>query len=156
MTRDDLDRQILAELQQDGRRSFREIGRRLNVSERAVRQRVRRLENDGTLRILAFVDPRTLGASVLAMTLAKIDGEAYESIVDTVASWQEVTYVSSLIGHHDLYIQVVCRDNDELARFGHRLRALSGVRDSETMIETAVHKFTYLYPDSVLGAAERE
>lgn len=157
MTRDDVDRQILVELQQDGRRSFREIGRRLGVSERTVRQRVRRLESDGTLRIFAFVDPRALGASVLAMVLVKIDGDASESVIDAVVTWPEVAYVSSLIGHRDLYIQVVCRDNEELAHFGSKLRALPGVRDSETMVESSVHKFTYLYPDSVLrGEDERE
>ena len=47
------------------------------------------------------------------------------------------------MGRADLYLQVICADNDALWNLLGRLRSLPGVRETETMHEMAVHKFTY-------------
>ena len=49
---DDLDRQIVHELHRDGRRAFRDIGRHLGVPEATVRSRVRRMQENRSLRII--------------------------------------------------------------------------------------------------------
>ena len=147
-TLDTVDRAILRELQEDGRRPFREIARKIGVSERTVRARARRMGDDGVLRIIAFADPVRLGHSVLALVLIRVDASGHDRVVETVASWPEVSYVSSLVGRADLYIQVMCRDNDELWRLvTQRLRALEGVIETETMLEVKVHKFVYSHPE---------
>jgi Lrp/AsnC family transcriptional regulator, regulator for asnA, asnC and gidA len=140
---DDTDRAILQELQEDGRRSFRAIARSVGVSEGTVRTRVRRIEEEGALRILAFVDPSRLGQSVLAGVLVRCDTESLEAFTDTVVAMPEVTYASSLLGRADFYIQVVCTDNDALWEIVRRVRAITGVRETETLLEMQVHKFTY-------------
>jgi Lrp/AsnC family transcriptional regulator, regulator for asnA, asnC and gidA len=140
---DDADRAILRELQEDGRRSFRAIARRVGVSEGTVRARVRRLEDAGTLRILAFVDPSRLGDSVLAGVLVRCAAESLDAFTDIVVAMPEVTYASSLLGRADVYIQVICTDNDALWEVVRRVRAITGVRETETLLEMQVHKFTY-------------
>jgi Lrp/AsnC family transcriptional regulator for asnA, asnC and gidA len=148
---DRLDREIIRQLQEDGRRPFREIARSLGVSEATVRSRFRRLEDSGVLRILAFADPFRLGGSVLALVLLRVESDAHVRVAQTLASWPEVTYVSSLMGRSDIYAQVVCRDNEALwSLVGERLRTLEGVLETETMLEMKVHKFTYQY-DGLLG-----
>lgn len=149
MNPDDLDRQILVELQQDGRRPFREIGRRLGVSERTVRLRVKRLQDEGALRILAFIDPHALGTHVLAALLVRVESRHHDDVVGALASWPEVSYVSSLLGEADVYAQVICHDNDALWKLvAGRLRTLDGVEDVQVHLEMAVHKFSYAYPDA--------
>lgn len=140
---DATDEAILAELQHDGRTAYREIARAVAVSEGTVRARVRRLRDAGVLQILAFVDPSRVGDSVLALVLARVDAVEHEAVAGTVAAWPEVTYVSSLIGRTDLYLQVIAADNRALWEVVGRLRALTGVRDTETSIEMQVHKFAY-------------
>jgi Lrp/AsnC family transcriptional regulator for asnA, asnC and gidA len=141
---DEVDWAILAELQQDGRRAFREIARNLDLSERTVRGRVHRMRQNGTLRILAFADPVHLGHSTLAMVLLRVETAALDRIVETVTGWPEVSYVSTLLGRPDLYLQVICRDNDELWNLvTHRLGEIEGILETETMLEIAVHKFSY-------------
>jgi Lrp/AsnC family transcriptional regulator for asnA, asnC and gidA len=150
---DEIDRGILRQLQEDGRRSFREIARAIDVSERTVRTRVRRMQDTGLLRFLAFVDPRQVEDGVLALVLLRVRVEAHDQVVETLTSWQEVTYVSTLMGRADIYAQVVCRDNEELWHLvGQRLRGLDGVVETETMTEMQVHKFTYAY--RALGRGE--
>jgi Lrp/AsnC family transcriptional regulator for asnA, asnC and gidA len=144
---DDVDRRILRQLQDDGRRSFREIARTIDVSERTVRTRVRRMQDAGLLRFLAFIDPRQLEHSVLALVLLRVDAASHDRIVETLTSWPEVSYVSTLMGRADIYAQVVCDDNDALWHLvGQRLRGLAGVLETETMTEMQVHKFAYAYP----------
>lgn len=146
-TLDDLDRQILQELEQDGRRPFREIGRSLGLSEATIRARVRRLRDSGMLRIVAFVDPFRAGYAVLALVFLRVEPQAYESVVDTLVSWPEVSYTSTVMGRADVFIQVVCADTDELWELvTKRIRALPGVLDTETVQEVRVHKFAYSYP----------
>ena len=140
---DDTDRAILRELQEDGRRSFRAIARSVGVSEGTVRTRVRRLEDAGALRILAFVDPSRLGHSVLAGVLVRCETESLNAFTDPVVAMPEVTYASSLLGRADFYIQVICADNDALWDVVRRVRAITGVRETETLLEMQVHKFTY-------------
>ncbi len=75
MPLDATDERILEALQDDGRRSFRNIAREIGVSEGTVRTRVRRLEAAGALRFLAFVDPSQLGRRVLALVLVRVEAE---------------------------------------------------------------------------------
>jgi Lrp/AsnC family transcriptional regulator for asnA, asnC and gidA len=144
---DDTDRAILRELQDDGRRAFREIARNVGLSERTVRARVRAMHDAGVLRILAFVDPAALGHSVLALVFLRVAIDAHDALVEELSGWPEVTYVSSLMGQKDICLQVMCPDNDDLWHLvNHRLRPLQGVLETETMLEMRVHKFRYSMP----------
>ena len=59
---DEIDRQIVALLRQDARRSFQSIGLRVSLSAPAVKRRVDRLEADGVVRgYTALVDPGRFG-----------------------------------------------------------------------------------------------
>ncbi len=143
-TLDDLDRRILVELQEDGRRSFRDIARQLGVSERTIRSRVKRMQDTKVLRILAFADPFQLGHEVLAFVLLRVEPKEHARIVETLASWPEVTYVSTLMGRADIYLQLICEDTEDLWHVvTQRIRALAGVQETETMIEMKVEKFSY-------------
>src|ERR1700731_1346553 len=53
---DDLSKQIIEQLQQDGRRSYASIGKVVGLSEAAVRQRVQRLIEVGAMQIVAVTD----------------------------------------------------------------------------------------------------
>lgn len=143
LIRDRVDERVLEELQADGRLSFREIARRIGVSEGTVRTRYRRLESAGVLRVLAFVDPVRLDRRVLAMITAKVHNEQVARVVDAATAWPETTYVSTLMGRADIYIQVICADNETLGSVLSRLRSLPGVVETETMLEMKVHKFAY-------------
>jgi Lrp/AsnC family leucine-responsive transcriptional regulator len=66
-TLDQTDWQILAELQQDGRLSYNQLGKRVNLSSPAVAERVRRLEEAGVITgYRAEVDPSAVGIPLTA------------------------------------------------------------------------------------------
>lgn len=58
---DDVAKQIIEQLQEDGRRPYATIGKAVGLSEAAVRQRVQRLLDAGVMQIVAVTDPLQLG-----------------------------------------------------------------------------------------------
>src|ERR1700742_1089470 len=98
---DDLDRAIMRELEEDGRRAFREISRSVGASEATIRARVKRLQDLKILRIVAFADPEQLGGSQLALVFLTVELARHEEIVGQLADLPEVSYVSTLLGRAD-------------------------------------------------------
>jgi Lrp/AsnC family transcriptional regulator for asnA, asnC and gidA len=152
---DQLDRAIISQLQEDGRRPFRAIARSLGVGEGTVRFRATRLQEEGILRILALADPFALGYAVQASVLVRVTPTAHARVADTLTEWPEVMYLSSCAGSADLYMHIICRDHDDLWRLlAERLGAVEGVVGTETFMELRVHKARYVYPgltETVLG-----
>ncbi|MFC3532773.1 Lrp/AsnC family transcriptional regulator [Vogesella facilis] len=148
---DSLDFEIIRELQDDGRRAFREIARNLNVPEATVRTRVKRLQELEVLQILAFTNPSKLGHAKLALLFADVAAEEHERVVDTLGRWPEVCYLSSIIGTANLCVQVMCRDDDSLWLLLQKIRSLPGVRAVSTNQEIKVHKIRFTTPPSELS-----
>src|SRR6201990_3767460 len=72
---DDIDRQIVAALREDARRSFQSIGMRVSRSAPAVKGRVDRLEADGVIRgYTARVDPGRFGWNTHALVALYCEG----------------------------------------------------------------------------------
>jgi Lrp/AsnC family transcriptional regulator for asnA, asnC and gidA len=144
---DEIDKELVRQLQQDGRRSYREMARTLEVSEGMVRWRVRRLLESRALRIAAIADPFRLGYTVLASMFLRVSPGELEKVIDALVSWPEVVYVSSCTGRVDVYIQVVCRSHDDLWELvAQRIPGIGGVTETETLMELKVHKLQYVYP----------
>lgn len=143
---DPLDFQIVRELQEDGRRAFREIARNVDVPEATVRTRVKRLQEQGILRILAFTNPSKLGHAKLALLFVEVDPNDHDRAVDNLGRWSEVSYLSTVLGDADLCVQVLCRDDEDLFALQQRIRALPGVRAVRTMHEVKVHKIRFTIP----------
>lgn len=143
---DDLDSEIVRHLQEDGRRSYREIGRALGVSEGTIRARAKRLIDAGVVRVVAIADPFQLGYKVMAYFLIRIQPGKQQHVIDELVAMPEVTYVSSCTGNVDLYAQVVCRDHAHLWELiSDRVPAIGGINSMETYTELQMHKVSYHY-----------
>jgi Lrp/AsnC family transcriptional regulator for asnA, asnC and gidA len=144
---DSLDRAIIAELQRDGRATFRAIGRRLNVPEATVRFRTNRLQEAGVISVTAFADPQRLGYGILASMFLRVAAPRRTAVIDELRTWEEVMYLSSCAGRADLMLQVVSRGLGELEGvIARRLADLDGVLEVETLVELEVHKAHYEFP----------
>ena len=148
-TLDDLDRSILVELEEDGRRPLREIGRTLGASEATIRARVKRMQEQKILRIVAFADPEQLGGSQLSLVFLDVDPVRHDEVVAALVELPAVTYVSTLLGRADLCVEISAADNAELwGLLKSDIAPLPGVRNIETMSIVKVHKLRYTSPVS--------
>jgi Lrp/AsnC family transcriptional regulator, regulator for asnA, asnC and gidA len=140
----ELDKRIIEHLQQDGRRPFTQIAAGLGVSEAAVRARTNRLVERGILQVVGVTDPLKLGFQQMAMVGIRCERDRLVGVAEEVASFPEVDYVVITAGTYDVLIEVVCEDNAALLDFlADRLRAIDGVRDTETFVYLRMVKQTY-------------
>jgi Lrp/AsnC family transcriptional regulator for asnA, asnC and gidA len=139
-----LDKRIIEHLQQDGRRPFTQIAAELEVSEAAVRARTNRLVERGILQIVGVTDPLKLGFQQMAMIGVRCERDRLVEVAEEVATFPEVDYVVITAGTYDLLVETVCEDNEALLRFlTDRLRAVEGVRETETFVYLRMVKQTY-------------
>jgi Lrp/AsnC family transcriptional regulator for asnA, asnC and gidA len=146
-TLDELDRAIVHELEEDGRRALREIARNLGSSEATVRARVKRLQDANILRIVAFADPERLGNTHLSLVFLTVDPVRHQAVVDALVEMPEVTYVSTVLGRADICAEVLTADNAALwALLNEKMARIEGVRSTETTPILKVHKLRYATP----------
>jgi DNA-binding Lrp family transcriptional regulator len=112
------DRQILALLVEDGRRTYDDIGRRVSLSAPAVKRRVDRLRERGALRgFTAVVDHAALGDRTEALLeLFFAPGTLLAQVADVLRSHPEVVEAWSVTGDADAIARVRTRDNADLER----------------------------------------
>ena len=142
VTLDSIAKQIIEQLQQDGRRSYAAIGKAVGLSEAAVRQRVQRLIDTGVMQIVAVTDPLTLGFSRQTMIGIRCEGDL-ERVAEHLAVLDEIDYVVITAGSFDLLIEVVCEDDDHLLAILSRVRAVPTVTSTETLVYLKLRKQTY-------------
>ena len=140
---DDVSKRIIEQLQEDGRRPYATIGKAVGLSEAAVRQRVQRLLDSGVMQIVAVTDPMQVGFSRQAMIGIRVEGDI-STVADRLVEMVEVEYVVITAGSFDLLIEVVCEDDDHLLDLlSRRIRALPGVRTTETFVYLKLRKQFY-------------
>ena len=140
---DHVSKAIIEQLQQDGRRSYAAIGKAVGLSEAAVRQRVQRLTESGVMQIVAVTDPLQLGFARQAMIGITVDG-ALDPVADALGTMDEIDYVVMTAGGFDLLCEVVCESDAHLLELlSTRIRAVAGVRSTETFMYLKLTKQTY-------------
>lgn len=104
---DKVDWQLISALQEDGRLSFSELGRRINLSPPAVAERVRRLEEAGVITgYQARVDPRRAGYPFLAFVQMRCSLGKCLLKTSTADDYPEVTEIHKLSGDHCAMVKV--------------------------------------------------
>jgi Lrp/AsnC family transcriptional regulator, regulator for asnA, asnC and gidA len=139
---DQVSKQIIEQLQQDGRRSYAAIGKAVGLSEAAVRQRVQRLIETGAMQIVAVTDPMTLGFLRQTMIGIRCGGEL-ERVAGHLSGMEEIDYVVITAGSFDLLVEVVCENDDQLLDILSRIRAIPSVTATETFVYLKLCKQTY-------------
>jgi Lrp/AsnC family leucine-responsive transcriptional regulator len=115
---DDQDRQILALLVEDGRRTYDDIARRVSLSAPAVKRRVDRLRARGALQgFTAVVNHNALGDHTEALIeLFYAPGTLLDQVAATLRDHPEVVEAWSVTGEADAIARVRTEDNAGLER----------------------------------------
>ncbi len=143
---DRIDRQILSDLQSNGRMTNVDLAERAGISAPPCLRRVRALEQAGYIKgYHAQLDPATLGYTVTVFahvglnSQAEADLSAFEALVK---EWPEVRECHMLAGETDFLLKIVAKDWDAYQKFvTERLTAapkVANVKSSMT-IRSAKH-----------------
>jgi Lrp/AsnC family transcriptional regulator, regulator for asnA, asnC and gidA len=142
---DEVNKAIVEELQQDGRRPYGAIAESVGLSEAAVRQRVQKLRDAEVIQIVAVTDPLQVGFRSQAMVGIRTEGDVRE-VADRLAAVDDIDYVVMCAGSFDILVELVCEDDDAIVELLNGvIRRIPGVRDTETFMYLKLTKQTYAW-----------
>lgn len=149
---DQLDRLVVAALQADGRRAFASIAEELGVAESVVRYRVQRMERSGILQVVGIADPLKLGFDLMALVGVRVVSGSLRAVSASIAALPETSYVASVAGQFDLFVELVCRDTVHFRTvLMDSLQSIDGVKSTESFLILEIHKMAYGWGAGDLG-----
>lgn len=118
VTLDDLDRDILNLLLEEGRTSFRQVAEQVDSTPATVINRVDRLEMEGVITgYSADIDYRSLGYDGIAAVEVIVRGEALSALAEEVEEHDNVVTAYTITGDTDLLLLVKFEDREQLSTF---------------------------------------
>jgi len=140
---DGFDESLVKLLKQDGRLSFTDIASELNVSVSTVRNRYRKLVDEGIIHILGWVDPTKTGFnSYNRVTIEVSPSILIEPVAKALAKIKEVSFVAVTSGPTDIEINLICRDNRHLHQvMKEKIFTIEGVHNTNSTIYYSVYKW---------------
>jgi DNA-binding Lrp family transcriptional regulator len=139
MEADSLDRAIMNVLRESSRSSFVEIASRVGVTERTVRTRVRRLEEEGIIRGYTI---REAGIGLTALIRLKVGpGTEIGTLAGEFATWRGVECVYEISGDADLIAIVHVDDTVGLREMLDRMWLAAPGEISSTQTELVLEQY---------------
>ncbi|MWA00541.1 winged helix-turn-helix transcriptional regulator [Actinomadura sp. LD22] len=133
---EEIDRQIMALLADDGRMSFTDLAKRTGLSVSAVHQRVRRLQKRGVIRgFTAQLDNEQIGLPLTAFVSIKpIDPAAPDDAPDRLAHLEAIEACHSVAGDESYILKVRVASPNELEDLLQQIRAAANVATRTTVV----------------------
>ncbi|MCE1178749.1 MAG: Lrp/AsnC family transcriptional regulator [Micrococcales bacterium] len=133
---EEMDRRIVDLLRADGRMSYTDLGKALDLSTSAVHHRVRRLEERGVIQgYAARVDPAALGLPLSAIiSVTPTDPAAPDDLPDRLRGMSEIEACWSVAGDDHYMLKVRVATPGDLEDLIGRIRATANVSTRTTVV----------------------
>lgn len=139
MALDEIDGQIIALLEANGREPATKLAAKVGLSRSAVQERVARLERDG---IIAGYTIRIGGAQpsgIEAYLILQLDGPVCRRVAPQLGDIPEVRTVVSITGELDMLVRARVADMAALAALAERVSRIRDVKSVVTAPVLTVH-----------------
>ena len=139
---DNIDKQIISILQNEGRDSASHIAEEIGMSVPAVTDRIRKLQDSNVITgFQAIVDPRMLGLDVSALiTIISESSDHYTEVVEFAKNTDEVIQCFTTTGNGSHVLIVQTENTRSLERLLRKIQAWPGVIRTETQIILSNYK----------------
>jgi Lrp/AsnC family transcriptional regulator for asnA, asnC and gidA len=140
---DDIDTEMIRLLKKNGRMSNTEIASQLNLSETAIRKRLRRLLDDEVIQIVAVVNQRKLGFELEGNIKIKTDPKKNPQVKDSLQKLSDVWYIAHVAGASDFDVEFNAKSQDDLHELIETINQIDGIRNTEVSIRLQLVKNRY-------------
>ncbi|WP_448322190.1 Lrp/AsnC family transcriptional regulator [Streptomyces sp. CO7] len=131
---DHIDRQLLAQLQQDATRSYAALGEAVGLSAGAAHERVRKLRERGVIRRTTVeVDPAAVGSGILAYVMVDSTSWMGDS-AEAFAALPEVVEAHVIAGSASVLLKVRTATTEGLQDVLRRIYAIDGVSGTQATV----------------------
>ena len=141
---DRLDCKLIRVLQTDGRMPNNAIAQELGISEYTVRRRLKRLLDDGIIRIVAVAKPIDLGFEIAGNLKIHIDLKKTERVLENLKKIDSLIYVALTTGGTDVDADFIVRSlkefNDLIFQ---QISKIDGVLSTDTSLLVDIVKDKY-------------
>ena len=147
MTLDDIDWKLITELQSDGRKTYKELGKKIGFTSLGAKKRVDKLLKKKIINISALVNTDTLNLCLALILLEIENAEAMRKIIERYSKCPRVINVFTTMGGFNLIALVMAEDQSTLeSETVERcaLRSGEGIRRSEFYLIGKVHQIPFL------------
>ncbi|RIX51585.1 Lrp/AsnC family transcriptional regulator [Paenibacillus nanensis] len=126
---DEIDRQIIQELNRNGRISYTDLAKEIGLSRVAVQARVNALMEAGVIeRFTAVINPEKIGISVSAFFNVEVEPKHLHAVADQLADEPYVTSLYHMTGPSKLHMHGLFRNHAEMESFmREKLYVLPGI-----------------------------
>lgn len=151
---DDVDRRILEHLAQDGRRSNRDIASELGLGEGTVRGRIKRLQENNIIKIMALTSFAGPEPQQLAYIGVRAELSVVEEVAKAIAKMEFVRFVATMMGRYDILVITLVKDGSELISLvNEEIMTLPGVKHADTTLAVKGLKYDYRW-GRIVGTGE--
>jgi DNA-binding Lrp family transcriptional regulator len=141
---DATDRQIIRQVQADGRMSFTDIANSTSISATSAADRFRKLSADGILRVLTLPDPTRIGLNLSGIMCLQVSRPARE-VVARLAAFPEVSFLSVMTGSHPVAFEFNVRDGAHFDDLRARILRTDGVLTDQTTVHRKLHRQSFVW-----------
>jgi len=133
---DDIDTKIVALLNEDGRMSYTDLSKAVNLSRVAVQARVQHLMEQGVIeRFSAVINPEKMGLQVSAFFNVEVAPKYLQQVADTLAEDPNVSSLYHMTGPSKLHMHGLFKNNQDMELFlEQRLYPLPGIMSVDSQI----------------------
>jgi DNA-binding Lrp family transcriptional regulator len=150
---DDLDRKIVARLRVDGRETNRSLAVTLGVNEATVAARLRRMEANNVIHVVALTDMHRLGFEYFALAFIAVTDRPVLDVARDISRIPQVISVNVNTGRYDLVCALLAQDRAELgAVIGEAMPRVVGIGAVRCELAVDVLRFDSAW--AALSAAE--
>jgi len=147
---DEIDRRILAHLQQDSTTPLAALAEQVGISQTPCWKRVKRLEKEGYIRArVTLLDPQKVGLNVVVFAAVRANEHSEEWLAlfaSTIARIPEVTEFYRMSGEIDYLLKIVCADIDDYDRIYKRIIRAVPLRDVTSSFAMEQIKYSTALP----------
>lgn len=141
---DAIDVGVIQALQENGRVPNAQIARSLGISEPTVRKRIDRLVAEGTIKVVAVLDPRKAGYATNVLVGVRVQPGRLREVGRKLAELGDVNWLGYVTGRYDILVEFRLRDDEALFGFLEGgMTELDGILSTETYHVLRTEKIDY-------------
>ena len=114
---DKLDQKLILNLQENGRLTYMELAKILDVTEGTIRNRLKKLVNNGIIRLTAIPELDKFGYSFMGIVGIQVRLADIRTVAEQLAKNPNVCYLANVTGRYEFVAIVLTKSPGEFAYF---------------------------------------
>ncbi len=148
---DKIDKHIIEKLIVDGRISFANIAKEINLTDVAIKKRLERLKQRGIIKsIFAEVDYYIIGFSEQVEVLIQVDPPKQNEIIKKLKDTEDVIKLKGVTGEYNLVADIIATDKNNLKKILDNIYSIDGITRVNILTHLKDYKSSKNLPSKII------